>query len=444
MAGKNILLSAVGTTDPVRGMRDGALMHIMRKYYPEEVYILFTPELWHQEQERHHIEKMMQFICENWNGYQPVYHTLVCDVQDASDLDEVEPHITKALVQIRQEHPKKTILVNLSSGTPQMKTVLSMLTMDIRYKTVGIQVKNPEKKAGTTMRTNGRGYDVEAELELNEDEQPDAPDRTVQPKFLSLQRTKKQEQVRALLKRRDYDAICAIPDSLEETLMHIVEHLAARDQLQDAKARKIARTLKLPFELYPIAPGTPQDAAYESVVEYYLSMRNMQQTGRLGDLLLRMNPFVIEVQVQLLKTYLPFPLEAILDSDEAKGRRKLSADHLRKKAPQMCAYIEKKTGKPFANTDLSIYVNNLILEQLPGVPNDFITILRRCQSLNQRRNAVAHRLCNATEDDVKALSSCTSRELMDRLRNLLRAYPQYTDERFLVQHRCQEYILENM
>lgn len=40
---QKIFFSCFGTTDPVRGMRDGGMLHILRFYRPEAVY-LFLPE----------------------------------------------------------------------------------------------------------------------------------------------------------------------------------------------------------------------------------------------------------------------------------------------------------------------------------------------------------------------------------------------------------------
>jgi hypothetical protein len=42
---RQVLLSFLGTTDPIRGERDGAMLHILRHYRPEVVCLLFTPEV---------------------------------------------------------------------------------------------------------------------------------------------------------------------------------------------------------------------------------------------------------------------------------------------------------------------------------------------------------------------------------------------------------------
>ena len=42
-----ILISSVGDTDPIRGFRDGALLHIARKYRPDKIIIIIQKELFY-------------------------------------------------------------------------------------------------------------------------------------------------------------------------------------------------------------------------------------------------------------------------------------------------------------------------------------------------------------------------------------------------------------
>ena len=41
----NILISAVGTTDPVSNKRDAALLHIARTYRPEQIVLVYSEEM---------------------------------------------------------------------------------------------------------------------------------------------------------------------------------------------------------------------------------------------------------------------------------------------------------------------------------------------------------------------------------------------------------------
>lgn len=38
----DILFTCAGTSDPVRGNRDGGILHIMRYYHPKRVYLFLS------------------------------------------------------------------------------------------------------------------------------------------------------------------------------------------------------------------------------------------------------------------------------------------------------------------------------------------------------------------------------------------------------------------
>ena len=42
---KNIFFSPLGSTDPIASMRDGAMLHILRKYDFDEIYLFYSKEM---------------------------------------------------------------------------------------------------------------------------------------------------------------------------------------------------------------------------------------------------------------------------------------------------------------------------------------------------------------------------------------------------------------
>ena len=50
---KKVLFSPIGNTDPIRECYDGACLHIVRHYQPDEVVLFFTKEMWEREQANH-------------------------------------------------------------------------------------------------------------------------------------------------------------------------------------------------------------------------------------------------------------------------------------------------------------------------------------------------------------------------------------------------------
>ena len=61
---QSVLYSCIGTTDPVRGMRDGGLMHILRFYRPEAVYLFLSQEMIRRDREDDRIAKTFAFLDE--------------------------------------------------------------------------------------------------------------------------------------------------------------------------------------------------------------------------------------------------------------------------------------------------------------------------------------------------------------------------------------------
>ena len=161
-----VLFSCMGTSDPVRGYRDGPLLHILRHYRPEKAVILLSDEARELDRKGGRLAAVEAFMAEHWDGYRPEITVQHADLADPSDLDAVCQPITEAIRALSKEAPKAELLLNLSSGTPQMKQVLTMLAVDVRFpRVVGIQVKNPERAAGSSERTNAADYSVEDELE---------------------------------------------------------------------------------------------------------------------------------------------------------------------------------------------------------------------------------------------------------------------------------------
>ena len=63
-----VLFTCVGTSDPVREMRDGSMLHIMRHYRPEKVYIFLSKEMEDFEKADRRLEKTFCFVNEKWAG----------------------------------------------------------------------------------------------------------------------------------------------------------------------------------------------------------------------------------------------------------------------------------------------------------------------------------------------------------------------------------------
>ena len=68
---KQVLFSCLGTTDPVRKEHDGPMLHILRHYRPESVWLFLTPEIKELAKTDGRFEKTQAWINAHWDGYAP-------------------------------------------------------------------------------------------------------------------------------------------------------------------------------------------------------------------------------------------------------------------------------------------------------------------------------------------------------------------------------------
>ena len=141
---ERILFSPLGDTDPVRGCYDGAMLHILRHYQPERVVLFYTQDMAEKEHRDHRYTRAIHRTASDC-----VIEEIFTDIQEAHLYESFSQILPQEVLRLRSENQGAQILLNLSSGTPQMKTVLAMLAADMEN-CVGIQVAAPS-------RTSNRG-----------------------------------------------------------------------------------------------------------------------------------------------------------------------------------------------------------------------------------------------------------------------------------------------
>jgi hypothetical protein len=398
-------------------MRDGGLMHILRHYRPDAVYLFLTREIVRLDSKDQRIDKTFAFIRENWGGYAPQVVRFETDIDDPSDMDVLTEPMTTLLEQILQEHPKAQILMNLSSGTPQMQIILAQMALDSRYSSRGIQVKTPERQSGTAERTNTRFYPVDEALGLNEDEEPGAPNRCCEPKMIAVRREAVRNQLNSLLDHRNYDAIAQMGADLPAPIPQLARHLDYRSRFLLQEAQQITAGLGglgLPMNRdpypYPI---------YE-MIEYFAMLKNLVYLKRYTDFILRVNPFLVRLQLALLRHSLaPHGLTDMDLVPLVDKHRKLSPQAIWSNFPAMATALETAFNKTLEERDASIAALNVMLGHL-GVDASVLSLLSDCQLVNKHlRNPAAHDLFSATNDQIRNLCGRDAEGIVRGLEQIL-------------------------
>ena len=111
----NILISVVGKTDPIRGQHDGPVLHIIRHYRPGMAILLLSKEVGDEESEYHHNEEAIHMLDKDCE-----VKTIPTGIQDVHSYDDFAIRLLAICNNVRKEYPERKILLNITSGTPQM------------------------------------------------------------------------------------------------------------------------------------------------------------------------------------------------------------------------------------------------------------------------------------------------------------------------------------
>ena len=180
----------------------------------------------------------------------------------------------KQLDIISRENPDDEILLNLSSGTPQMKSALRIVCSLSTRKAVPIQVLSPVRKSNLEPPVDGN-YDLELEWELNEDNTEPVPhNRCTVVKSKNFNAVLKKDIILKHIAVYDYTAALTvaktIKDFLNEKTLKLLEAGQQRIAINTGYASMLANQVG-----YDLLPIKEQGNTSQAVVafEYLLTLK---------------------------------------------------------------------------------------------------------------------------------------------------------------------------
>ena len=275
----NILISAVGTTDPISHNRDAALLHIARTYRPEKIVLVYSEEMLIKQDL---IEKAI-FSIEDYHPEVMIESTILKN-------DEVYlfDKMYEVMGQIVEKYSgtNHQLILNLSSGTPQIISALFALNRIKDYNTQAIQVATPNKSAN-------RQYvplSSEGEQKLfneNEDNQKDYEDRTIKDEAEKFNQSLIKRHLRNLIASYDYLAAEELVTKKEYNNLLSKKKLSfLRATLNDfVKVFKTQAILK-DIQDYPLTD------VEKKALNYFLMIEVLKERGQVADVLIKSKSYV--------------------------------------------------------------------------------------------------------------------------------------------------------
>ena len=400
-----ILISAVGTTDPISNNRDAALLHIARTYRPEQIVLVYSEEMLIK---RDFIERALFSI----ESYHPevVIEPIILKNDEVYLFDKMY----EVMGQIIEKYSgtDHQLILNLSSGTPQIISALFALNRINDYNTQAIQVATPNKSANRKY-VSLSSEDEQKLFDENEDNQKNYEDRTIKDEAEKFNYSLIKRHLRNLIS--SYDFLAA------EELVTRKEYNKLLSKKKLSRLREILNDFVKVFKTQAILKdiqGYSFTEVEKKAINYFLMIEVLKERGQVADVLIKSKSyveFIIEEKIkkdypELIKYDGIFPklnedykdFEAILDFIDVEFKK---AKGIKDE--------KERIYSPQSTLNLLSYENILSYYQ---VSPELLKSIKLINSLNGERNKVAHGL---SEIDSKLVNSRKLQQTIDTLRFIL-------------------------
>ena len=405
----DVLFSPIGSTDPIRGMHDGPLLHIVRHYRPEAVYLFLSKEMEEHDRNDNRYERCLKMVAP-----QCEVHKIYSGIVDVHKMNEFLGVFPEKLRQIREAYPQHRLLLNITSGTSQISMALSLACLTASAEVAGpgltaVQVTTPEKKANLKHPPEGDDFDAALQMDFNRDQQDAMAEcRCLEEDLHLLRRNNEEQRLLALCKGYEYGAALELYNK-EKNLFSpavgdLLLHCAYRSTLQREKALKT-----LAFwqgqDLFSVKQGTAVKAS-----EYFMVMKLEHAQGKLANFILKLSPLLSYLTEHYVRGVLGYPLNRIVYVKEESHKR-LSTEKMAKEDPGLLQFLRTYFGQEPRNGDLSLLnlllIGDYLLQAKPKtlrvpVNPEVLELLHRLRAAEvYLRHKTAHEIVAVTEEFFK-------------------------------------------
>ncbi|MDU2293203.1 MAG: type III-A CRISPR-associated CARF protein Csm6 [Peptococcus niger] len=383
-----ILFSCVGNTDPMNqnNFHDGPLLHIIRYYQPEKVYLYMSEEM-----QQHHIAE---------NRYEPYIKDLARRLDYDIDINYINSEIKEVykfdvllkefnviIEQMHQDNPEMDILFNASSGTPAMKSAITVLSSFLKYPSTVIQVLSPEVG---THDTPANGLDWETLWELNVDNDK-SENRCEEVTGINLNYEIQKNAIEILIRQYDYAAAYALAVSVKELMdKKALELILAQKHRKNLDWMAVDKTLNLATKKELIT--LPKN---QLTFEYFLKWKSDFDIGDYRSFIVGLTPLFTTLMQEIITKF--YPEQKYWHPEMVRGKQRFIPD-VQAAIDQVLAFSSQKRN--ITNKDLSEVVG--ALEAIPDTVKDRVKTIRRVEE--SIRNKYAHQVRAISKNELEGAS----------------------------------------
>ena len=463
--GKVVVFSPVGGTDPISWSngREGALLQTCRHYRPDIVYLYMSAEIL----ENHHKDNRYMFCLKKLE--ESIGKEIEIRIIERPDLHEVQEFnyfyqdFYDLLQKISEELDKADdLILNVSSGTPAMKSTLMVLSSLTRMRCRLVQVITPDKKMNEHIHPVGSEADIEALWELNDDNDPEKyVDRTQEISCPWLIADQKKRLIKDHVLAYDYEAALAVhaqmPLNADGSYVKMLEAAAQRKQLNNLEMVKILKEI-----------GEEKNDAFRPIkndemrmlFEYILTLDIRQKRGEYGDFVRAITPPITDLFMKVLEKYGSINISDYYEfNDEHKKRWKLELIKGTSVETIMSRHLDwnneqkkyvLKQGYTYKKEKIDRYIHstqllNLIFMYVPGTEDILIRLCEKLRYVEDNiRNRVAHEMVGVSDDFIQAKVGYNSADIVKIFQKILYMLDGGTKKNWDSYDKMNTYILSCM
>lgn len=214
----------VSATDFIPHWHDGAALHIVREYHPKLAVLYYTPDY---EKNMTALSQCIQQVSRH-TQVSPQPARPQKDKRAIAQFEALDNEFRDIIENLHNQHRDKTILLNVTSGTPQMQAALYLLAATATYPVYAVQVHRPTYGDPRPPRpVNPAGFDLLVE------NTPNAPKRFEHVTCNNAVQKLVAQSIQNLCKNYDYSAALTLynqyselfDESLHQLLMIALAHI---------------------------------------------------------------------------------------------------------------------------------------------------------------------------------------------------------------------------
>lgn len=370
------LISCIGDTDPIRNRHDGALLHLVRVFRPQKILLIYSERALSKETN-------ILLALNSIDGYNPMIEKSDEIISDSEVF--IFDKMYEVLNGIISKYSKEDedLILNLSSGTPQMKSALFTINRlkDINVK--AYQVVTPSHSSNEGIK-HDNNLDIDYLISTNLDNRDDFEKRILEDKAEKFQQTLIKRTMKDLLNSFDYESLYNLSTG-QHRVMSKTKTRKLNSSLQDlTEAVKYQKLLK-------VVSQTKYSEKEKKLINSYLIILLQANRELVSEVLIRSkNIGEYACELYLEKNY---PDLILWD----KGRPYLNSINY----PDIEDKLLNNEDIHYRKEQyLNIHFYIQILKEL-NENKELIENLLKLSGYNQQRNKVAHGLSEIPSSQVK-------------------------------------------